>query len=388
MLPCLVQLLDHEGCPKLQFEACWALTNVASGTSANTGAVLAAGALPRLVRLLDAADCNVREQTLWALGNIAGDSMASRQLVLAAGVIPPLLRCLTPHARLSLVRNAAWTISNLVRSSSIMGVVQPSMDSVRALLPRLAALLSTDDTSVLGDALWSLSYLSNGDEDRLQPVLEAGCLPRVVALLEHESSEVVTPALRTVGNLATGDDLATQAVLNAGLLPLVAGLLKSPRRSIRKETCWLMSNVCSGTQAQLQAVLDVGIVPLLVSQVVQGEREVADEACWALSNAATTGSRRQVHELVESGAIGALRHVLQRNAEYSVRIMGVAVQGLESILRSEPPSECQLPSSHYKALMEAAGVPEVLRLVEGEPASSLLHDYFSRAGEEEAPEQD
>ena len=363
MLPRLLQLLGHDSCPRLQFEACWATTNIASGTYANKASVIAAGALPHLVRLLDSPDGDVLEQAVWALGNIAGDSVATRQMVLAAGVIPPLLRRLTPRAKLTFARKAAWTISNLVRAKAVEGVIQPRMDAVRPLLPRLAALISSDDKEVLADALWALSYLSDGEEDRLQSVLEAGCLPRVVALLAHPNPDVVTPALRTVGNLVTGDDLTTQAVLNEGLLQSVVGLFKSARKGVRKEVCWLVSNVCSGTQTQLQAVLDAGIVPLLASQAVQGDWEVVSEACWALANAATTGSRLQVHGLVEGGAIAALSHALQRNVRVDTRVLGVAIEGLESILRVEPPSERQLPRQHYAALMEAAGVPQSLRLV-------------------------
>uniref|UniRef100_A0A8D0GFW9 Importin subunit alpha n=1 Tax=Sphenodon punctatus TaxID=8508 RepID=A0A8D0GFW9_SPHPU len=317
IIPKLVEFLGHNDNPNLQFEAAWALTNIASGTSDQTRAVVEGGAVPAFIALLSSPHMHISEQSVWALGNIAGDGPLYRDSLINLNVIPPLLALVAPTTPIGFLRNITWTLSNLCRNKN----PHPPLDAIGQILPVLICLLQHNDKDILSDACWAVSYLTDGSNDRIHVVVETGILPRLVQLMGAPELSVQTPALRAIGNIVTGTDEQTQRAIDAGVLALLPQLLRHPKPTIQKEAAWTLSNIAAGPCPQIQQLITCGLLPSLVEVLDKGDFKAQKEAVWAVANFTTGGTVQQVVVLVQSGILKPLLNLLSSKDSKTILVI-------------------------------------------------------------------
>jgi hypothetical protein len=241
--------------------------------------------------------------------------------------------------------------------------------------------LDSNDKEVLTDACWALSYLSDGTNDKIQAVIEAGVCRRLVELLGSKCPSVLVPALRTVGNIVTVDDRQTQSIINSCALPSLLALLTADhKKSIKKEACWTISNITAGNTDQIQAIVESNIIPPLIYLLAHAEFDIKKEAAWAIRNATHGGTHQQIKYLVDQGCVKPLCDLIVCS---DAHIVTVALEGLETILKvGEVDKVDGAPNQYAQYIYEADGLEKIENLQNHnnndiyDKAMKILEEYF------------
>jgi hypothetical protein len=264
---------------------------------------------------------------------------------------------------------------------------------VSPALPVLAELLaSCADEESLSDTLWAISYLTDGDDERIGAAVQAGIAAQLVRCLTHTSSKLKVPALRAIGNIVTGSDAHTQAIVSAGALPILGVLVtQGAKTQERKEACWAISNIAAGTASQLAAVLASGVLLPVATALRHAEFEIKKEACWVVCNAVHGSSQEQALFIAEQ--YGVLEPMVQMLGVADARMVGITLDFLDNLLKAGEAAAAARGDAENRVVVwldECGGVDKLEELQEHKnediykKAVSLLETYLGEDTDEDA----
>ena len=90
----MMECVKQEEYPQLQFEAAWALCNVASGTTAQCKTIIDEGGIPLFSKLILSKSIHLAENAIWAIGNIASADVFYRDSIIRSGGLSNLVQLL------------------------------------------------------------------------------------------------------------------------------------------------------------------------------------------------------------------------------------------------------------------------------------------------------
>uniref|UniRef100_A0A0N5A4Z6 Importin subunit alpha n=1 Tax=Parastrongyloides trichosuri TaxID=131310 RepID=A0A0N5A4Z6_PARTI len=374
----------------VQFECAWALTNIVSGTSEQTIAGVQAGCCPLLLDLCKGNDITLAEQALWAIANIVGDSHELRDYTIGLGVIDVLeyMNSRSGDYKEETIRTMAWTLSNLCRHKQ----PHPPMDVMRKIFPLVLSMMKYNDKTVVRDACWALSYMTDGPDEQIMIAATQECIDLLVKMISSKDEGRVAPALRVFGNFATGNDKLTQIVVDCGILKNVIGNLISNEKSvIVKECAWLISNVLAGNHNQIQAVIDAGLILPILSIFKRGDFKSIYESSWAVSNLVQGGTHKQVLELWRVGGLEILCQTLKASQQNDVQVN--LLESIYGVLNTASEYNQEALTAMKEQIEECGGLDsiEILQQNESEKvyqqAYRIITDFFNDEEEEHLGEE-
>lgn len=335
--PVFVRLIDinnplfgqipQEKTEKILHEAAWVITNIAAGSTNNTMSLVDAGVIPHIIRMITSGSPSLQDQAVWAIGNITGDCEKARDMALKEGLMDKMIVLIRStigkiDTDLLFLKNQAWALSNMCRGRN----PPPPMDHIRKAIPLILELLQIEETEILGDTYWALSYITDAGATAAEMVIQTGVIEQTIrrlalyqpsAMLDSTSmvkktESVLSPIIRTVGNITTYDDCHMDYILQLNVLPILKNVYSvsfEGRKSskIKKEICWVISNIMAGAPAHIDAAIKEGFLEILIHAINHGEQGVKIEATWAICNGSVhiADHPDQIREIAKVGAIQA-----------------------------------------------------------------------------------
>ncbi|KAJ7715690.1 armadillo-type protein [Mycena metata] len=289
---------NFDGNENIVEAACDALSRISHDLE-GAKAVLEAGALELLERLLESQRTQVQRHTCWTLARVAFH-LSTRAAVVAVQPCAQLVAFLG-DGNADVVEGACYALSqisfDLEGSKAVLGA---------GALELLKQMLESQYTGVRESACFTIGGVASHSSTRGAVVAVQPCA-QLVTVLRDGNEDVVEGACYALSQISL-DLEGAKAVLEAGVLELLKQILESQYTGVRESACFTLGGVASHSSTR-GAVVAVQPCAQLVALLRDGNEDVVEGACYALSQISVDldGARA----VIAAGALDFVERLLE-----------------------------------------------------------------------------
>lgn len=248
--------------------------------------IIAANAVPPLVKLLTSGDLNSKELASAVLGNLCHESPTNQDKLAKFGVIKPLADILSED--IGAAQEAAYALWNLM-----VGHEENSSKVVAAgAVPKLTELLKSTSDIAQENAAGALMHVTMSEEARTA-IVQSDAIPRLCELLSPSyEPEVSSQAAGALLNLASEYPEYAKKIVRHGAIGSLINLCKNGPDLAREYSAGALMNLIRGDMEVAEKAAKEGAIPVLSALLAKPSGH--SEALGALANLASSSSERQI----------------------------------------------------------------------------------------------
>jgi len=319
----LVQLLGAESVETQDF-AVSALLSLASHPESRNAVV------KRLVAVLDSRNSAAQLRAAGALAVLSSRNLTYRSAIMEAGAIPPLVRILGDGLRVEKdtpQERAAYVLADLARSSESKEEIVES----EGITP-LVRMLSSPSQKAQNAAAAAIHLLSSNGDNKIS-IAQAGGIPRLVALIAaKENPDGQAYAAAALRLLSTSPENKVEIISNGGIPYLVQMMISDMTSAEAMESAaGVLSEIARMPHPSKLAIVNAGGIAPLVRACKEGSsgaKKGSAAALWGLSQSAEFKDA-----IIAAGAVPPLVALLMQSGEaqsFSVAALNMLAEKSEA----------------------------------------------------------
>jgi vacuolar protein 8 len=319
----LVQLLGAESVETQDF-AVSALLSLASHPESRNAVV------KRLVAVLDSRNSAAQLRAAGALAVLSSRNLTYRSAIMEAGAIPPLVRILGDGLRVEKdtpQERAAYVLADLARSSESKEEIVES----EGITP-LVRMLSSPSQKAQNAAAAAIHLLSSNGDNKIS-IAQAGGIPRLVALIAaKENADGQAYAAAALRLLSTSPENKVEIISNGGIPYLVQMMISDMTSAEAMESAaGVLSEIARMPHPSKLAIVNAGGIAPLVRACKEGSsgaKKGSAAALWGLSQSAEFKDA-----IIAAGAVPPLVALLMQSGEaqsFSVAALNMLAEKSEA----------------------------------------------------------